>query len=286
MSQYPTLIKNGDGNLLDSMLYNTVYSDTEGVVVSVPGGIGASKTITLLNSEVVLPVAGLAGLAIDVRGTFSGTLTLAASINGIDFPSVSSTLFGAANTAAVASYTAPGAWAARIAGAAFVRVRFTAWVSGSALVTLVATNNDALSLFEQPASNPVTLPAGALAIGDVGIQYRANNTGAATIRHVISAASTNATSVKGSAGRVVGYNFVNTTAAFKYVKLHNVAVAPTPGAGVAMTIGIPPNGTVQASHPGGIGFATGIGLTITNLSADADTTAVAAGDVVGDLLFA
>jgi hypothetical protein len=55
---------------------------------------------------------------------------------------------------------------------------------------------------------------------------------------------------------------------------------------VVRTIGIPPNGVADFVLEGGIAFSTGIGLTIVTGSADADATAVAAGDVVGDLFFA
>lgn len=131
-----------------------------------------------------------------------------------------------------------------------------------------------------------TLAAGTNAVGDVGIQYRENATGAASKTHVVSAASTNATIVKASAGRLIGYDFSNTTASWKYVKLHNQATSPTAGSGVVQTIGIPPNGKAQLSYTGGIAFSTGIGMTITGAAADADATAVAANDVVGDIIYA
>ena len=129
--------------------------------------------------------------------------------------------------------------------------------------------------------------AGTNAIGDVGIQYRANATGGATIKHIVAAATTNATNTKASAGRVVGWNLVNTTASFQYVKLHNTAGAPTAGSGVVMTIAIPPNG-VNAMPVGGgsIAFATGIAYTIVTGSADVDATATTLGSVVGDLFYA
>jgi hypothetical protein len=136
-------------------------------------------------------------------------------------------------------------------------------------------------------SMPATVPnASTTLIGDVGQQYRANATGAASGTHIVSAATTNSTLVKSSAGRVLGWSLANTTAAWKYVKLHNQATAPTAGTGVVRTIAIPPNGVREMAIEGGVAFATGIGLTITNLSADADATAVAVGDVVGDLFFA
>ncbi len=131
-----------------------------------------------------------------------------------------------------------------------------------------------------------SLAAGTNLAMDVGQQYRANATGAASGAHIVSAASTNATIVKASAGRVLGWNLANTTAAWKYVKLHNQTTSPTAGTGVVRTIGIPPNGRAEMAIEGGIAFGTGIGMTITNLPADADATAVAAADVVGDLFFA
>lgn len=136
------------------------------------------------------------------------------------------------------------------------------------------------------AANTPTLAAGTALAGDFSAQYRAGSTGAATIRHVVSAASTNATSVKASAGKVVGWQLQNTTAAIVYVKLHNTASAPTAGTGVVQTIGIPANGKSEVSYLGGIGFATGIGMTIVTGAADADATAVALNAVVGDIFFA
>jgi len=131
-----------------------------------------------------------------------------------------------------------------------------------------------------------SITAGTAAIGDVGQQYRATATGAASGTHVVSAATTNATIVKAAAGRVVGWSFGNTTASWRYVKLHNIATLPTAGSGVVRTIAIPPNAVSNNNFEGGIAFTTGIGLTIVTGSADNDTNAVGAGDVVGELFWA
>jgi hypothetical protein len=145
----------------------------------------------------------------------------------------------------------------------------------------VQTQGTVATSFTQPA-----LVAGSALIGDVGQQYRANATGAASGAHLVSAATTNATIVKGSAGRVLGWALANTNAAFRYVKLHNQTTTPTAGSGVVRTIAIPPNSLAQMKLEGGIAFATGIGLTTVTGSTDADTTAVGAGDIVGELFFA
>jgi len=135
--------------------------------------------------------------------------------------------------------------------------------------------------FTQPA-----LVAGTAAIGDVGQQYRGNATGAASGTHLVSAATTNATVVKGSAGRVLGWFFVNTNAAIRYVKLHNQTTTPTAGTGVVRTIGIPANGVASFTLEGGIAFSTGIALTTVTGAADADNTAVGLNDIIGDIFFA
>lgn len=131
-----------------------------------------------------------------------------------------------------------------------------------------------------------SLAAGTAAIGDVGVQYRASATGAASRAHIVSAATTNATNAKATAGRVLGWSLSNTSASWRYVKLHNSATAPTAGASVFMTIGIPPNAVSNVVLEGGVGFSAGIGYTIVTGAADADATAVGASEVVGDLYFA
>ena len=145
----------------------------------------------------------------------------------------------------------------------------------------------------QPVSGTVTatvanatIAAGTAAIGDVGQQYRANATGAASGTHLVSAATTNATIVKGSPGRVIGWSLANTNAAWRYVKLHNQTTTPTAGTGVVRTIAIPPNNVNTFSIEGGIAFATGIGLTTVTGAADADNAAVGLNDIVGDVFFA
>lgn len=131
------------------------------------------------------------------------------------------------------------------------------------------------------------LPAGTAAIGDVGTQYRANATGAASRSHVISAASTNATIVKASAGRLLGWNIHNANAAVRYVKFHNLATSPTAGStAVFLTVAIPPGASRDFHMPGGIAFATGISYTTTTGIADSDSQAVGASDLAIDVFFA
>lgn len=104
-----------------------------------------------------------------------------------------------------------------------------------------------------------------------------------TSRIVSSAATTNATSGKASAGTVYTLEALNTSAAVKYLKLYNKASAPTVGTDTPVrTIALPPsNVRTFIEFPTGLYFSTGIAYALTGAAADADTTALAAGDVVG-----
>jgi hypothetical protein len=129
------------------------------------------------------------------------------------------------------------------------------------------------------------IAAGTNAIGDVGVQYRASNAGAASGAHVVSAATTNPTVIKASSGRLLGWCLTNNAAAKVYVKFHNQTTSPTAGTGVVRSVGIPAGGTVVFTLEGGIEFTTGIAMTIVTGAADSDATAVAANDVVGDIFY-
>jgi hypothetical protein len=113
--------------------------------------------------------------------------------------------------------------------------------------------------------------------------------GGATAYHLISAASTNATSVKGSAGTlyaITAYNNANTIA---YLKFSDASAAPTCGTtGVTQTFLIPANSNGSGfnfSIPVGLAFASGIAFCITGGIADTDTTAIGASTVVVSLAY-
>ncbi|MFZ3184245.1 MAG: hypothetical protein WA173_08880 [Pseudomonas sp.] len=107
------------------------------------------------------------------------------------------------------------------------------------------------------------------------------NLGITTTLTLNSAATTNAASVKASAGTLAGLNASNIGAAVAYLKLYNKASAPAVGTDVpVLTIPIPAGNVVSLDF-GTLGrvFTTGIALAITNLAADSDATAVAAAQV-------
>lgn len=103
-----------------------------------------------------------------------------------------------------------------------------------------------------------------------------------TARILSAAASTNATSVKASAGRVYAVHGFNASGSVKYLKFYNKASSPTVGTDTPVkTIAIPALTAFALDWPVGLSFTTGIALALTTGSADADTGALAAGDILG-----
>lgn len=135
------------------------------------------------------------------------------------------------------------------------------------------------------------LPAGANAIGSVTLANALASATAngATPHKLVAAASTNATSVKASAGKVIGGQVANTSAAWKYLKFFNKASAPTVGTDVPVFIvSVPPNGIVELAavfDQYGLSLSAGIAYAVTGAAASLDATALAANDVVLSLLY-
>ena len=133
------------------------------------------------------------------------------------------------------------------------------------------------------------LTAGTAAIGDVGQQYRANATGAASVLAVMSPSTPPAPlAVKASAGRLLGLVLQNSSAGVRSVKFWNALVAGVIiGTNAALfEIDIPAGGVFTFNFVGGIGFATGITYAVTGAKGLLDNTAVGANEVTGVLVFA
>lgn len=114
--------------------------------------------------------------------------------------------------------------------------------------------------------------------------------GGLSLSRTLSAATTNATSVKASAGQLYGFILTNTNAAVRYVKLYNKASAPTVGTDTpVMTLAVPGNaagaGMIAAEFTSGIAFGTGIAFAITTGVTDADVGAVAANEIIVHLMY-
>jgi hypothetical protein len=188
----------------------------------------------------------------------------------------------------------------RIANGSTAPASSITWTIG--FIAVARYGNTAVSIEEVSPMNPgsplivdiiraVTLPvsftqpalvAGTAAIGDVGFQYRTNATGAGTPTVLNSPASPAVQTVKGTAGRLIGFLLVNSNAATRYLKVFNV-VTPTLGTTPA-TLDIPiplSSNPVFISFEGGIAFGTAITVAITGGRGTTDNTAITLNDVTG-----
>lgn len=126
----------------------------------------------------------------------------------------------------------------------------------------------------------------------VPVSPRANTTGTngTTPYKLTSLASTNANVVKNSGGNLYSIIAIGLTSTVRFLKLYNKATTPTVGTDVpVMTIPIPANtqgAGVALPFSMGVNFPLGIGIAITSGSADNDTGAVGAGDVIVNLTYA
>lgn len=97
-----------------------------------------------------------------------------------------------------------------------------------------------------------------------------------------SAATTNATVAKASAGTLLSILANNTNAAIRYLKLYDKGTAPVVGTDAPLlTIALQPLTDAVIPLGAGIDFSAGISYALTTGAADADATAVGAGDIVG-----
>jgi hypothetical protein len=165
-------------------------------------------------------------------------------------------------------------------GSRFLRVRQNAaQTAGTTTLVAYASQQATPKLYQQVAvTGTPTVNAQLTQIGGVGSPVRFT---------LVSAASTNATSVKTSASNVAWMQISNTTASWRFVKMYNRNSAPTVGTDTPVfNLAIAPNSTIDhACAFLGMAFGSGVALAITGGSALLDATAVGSGDVVVNISY-
>jgi hypothetical protein len=143
--------------------------------VPIPG-LQATGSLGALNANVELVLGGAAGFVVDLRGTFSATVTFQGTINGTDWFTIAVLpAGGSVNVASVTTATAAGAWAGSATGVLRVRAIATAYTSGTVTVVIRAVQNPSINLTMPSGATSQTvavgsaLPAGANTIGAVNI---------------------------------------------------------------------------------------------------------------------
>jgi hypothetical protein len=141
------------------------------------------------------------------------------------------------------------------------------------------------SAVTQPASlaSLPALAAGSALAGRVNLDPQTAN--GLSIFHLVSAATTNATNIKASAGQVYGWYVYNSNAAARKLVFHNTAGTPTAGASVIFAIVIPPSSAANVEFTMGLAFATGIAITTVTDLTDAGATAVGASDLIINVFY-
>ncbi|WP_293862534.1 hypothetical protein [uncultured Alsobacter sp.] len=121
-------------------------------------------------------------------------------------------------------------------------------------------------------------------------EYRPNATNGASVVSVLSPSSPAAAAIKGSAGRLLGWQLVNTSAALRSVKIFNtVAGSVSLGTTTAIfEIDIPAGGRAEFRLEGGISFATAMSYAVTSAKGltDSTNTGLATNDVSGAFFYA
>jgi hypothetical protein len=261
------------GNWSTSTTVNTALTIT--TTLSFNSNVASASSVTVTMSNTSTMTAG--ALAFEVSND-SGTSWFAVSMSRIDsYTSESSyTLNTVANRA----------WKVSVNGFDKFRVRLSTAITGTGIATIKITANgnptDSLvTVGQATAANLQTtaavssIAAGSNLIGKVNLS--AQTAGGATSFTLISAATTNATNLKTSAGTLYMLTATNNSSTVAFLKLYNKASAPTVGTDTpVMTFMLPANGGIAVPIPAvGINFATGIGYALTGAATTADTTAVA-----------
>lgn len=219
-----------------------------------------------------IDVSAYKWFSLQVTGVWSGTLTFQGSNDNSNFVNIY--VYQINNiTNLTFSYTANGLYAAPITFR-YLQVKMTSYTSGTA--------NGTLELYTTPPSYISLLYANQAGTWNTGLLT--STTGGSGDFHLISAATTNATSIKASAGQVYGYEIYNSNASVRYVKLYNKASSPVVGTDTPFrTIGVPANGRASFQTAMGLAMGTGIALATTTGIADTDSTAVGANDLSIDI---
>lgn len=256
--------------------YATLKTDEAGrlKVASQPASYSATTgNITANGQTIFVDCQRFSNLMIHCSGTFS-TINVAFegslnSTNGTDgswfaVQAIRSNANTIETTTGNLSATPAYAWELSVNALKYFRIRATAYTSGTQAWTFIPGTY---------ATEPIP---GAQISGTQPVSVTAP-----TASNINSAATTNATSVKASAGTVYSVTASNINAAIRYLKFYNKASAPTVGTDVpVITIPIPAGGAINIPFgTTGHRFATGIALAITTGAADSDTGAVAANEI-------
>ena len=248
---------------------------------------------TAIVSNILTPTAGSSPTASDnfrsasvqvVSTGTAGTFIFEQSNDGVSF--VTLPVFNAALTTGVPIVAAITATSSSIVytfpvRCRFIRLRIVTTITGGSIQTFSCFSNITWTPSAYTVSNPTAANLATTVSNATASNLQATVTPVTpTTNFLNSAASTNGTVVKASAGTLWSIAVSNINAAKVYLKLYNSTTVTVGTTTPVLTIAVPGNDIAQLSlGPNGIRFSSGICLGITVNAADSDTTAVAASEI-------
>ena len=140
-----------------------------------------TASLGAVNAEAVVQLNGTAACAIDIRGTFVGTVVFEATIDGTNY--FATTAQNILTEIIVASATAAGDFVVGTTGLFAVRVRCSAYTSGSIVVAMRATRAD-FAIYSKPL--PSTLAVTVTAAANTGATLTLPAAGAGLYHYITS----------------------------------------------------------------------------------------------------
>jgi hypothetical protein len=285
-----------NGSVVGIQITNPGVSTVAPTSVTLTGGgftTAATCSTPTCGQFVRQAIDGESKVTFQTLGSWAATLQLEATIDGNNYFALKA-LNQTDGTSLNSSWTANILAESDIGAYRYVQIRCSAYTSGQVLVNLKLSNatgqvgvkNALPTGFNNIGTAQVNLNAGSNLVGGFNNRLATAN-GYTIARLMSSAATTNATILKASAGNLYRIQYKNATATERYLKIYNKATAPTAGTDTPiLTIPLKANiSEVIDLAPFGITGPTGLGYAITGAITDLDATAIVAGDIVGLHLF-
>lgn len=194
-------------------------------------------------SIVGIVAQGMGNVAIQVTGTFSGTLQFESSLDCVNFTPLP--LFAQGGTSSVTTTTSGGLWNGAITSIYCVQIRFTSYTSGTATVVVsVSGAGGSVSPSGGSSSTSLILPN--------SVFYPASGTAVFS--------STSCTSVTTAAHWLTALLDYATSSEGAVVTLYNEGASPTCATNDQMLAVTPANGGPFTFAPFGLYFSSGIAI--------------------------
>ena len=251
------------------------------------GDVGVIPINTVLLQPIEVERGADITLQVSALGT-SGNVRVEQSHDGVYWSPVVLRRHGVLSTAPVLAVSAAGMYAGVAVGRYVRCIMSAATTAGPTALTFrvgeaAAQGNDLGVGLAVTAIPP--LAAGTAQIGKVLADISPTVANGPTLlvhRLVSAAATTNATCVKTSAGRVVLVRGYCAAVVARYLKLYDKASAPTVGTDTpVLTLYLRPAHEFEIDlNPYGMQFSTGIAYALTHNATDTDSTALISADVL------